>query len=89
MEHISSRSSTDNVSLLSENIINSKREPILAASRDMRPEVNAERTTCMILSSNQHAGQKDDMMVGNKSFKNMAKEICFGKTVTNQICIPE
>jgi hypothetical protein len=61
----------------------------LAVSRDVNQEGNAKRTKCMIMYSNQRAGQKHDMTVVNKSLKNVEEEIYFGKTVTNQICISE
>jgi hypothetical protein len=70
MQRINSWSSTDNVSLLSENvnIINNKTEPLLTVSKDVSQEANAGRTKCMITSSTQRVGQKHDMTVGNKSF---------------------
>jgi hypothetical protein len=51
--------------------------------------VNPEKTKYMLVSRSQKAGQRQSIKIGNKSFKDVAKFIFLGTTLTDQNCIHE
>jgi len=44
-------------------------ETLVAASKEICLEVNAEKTRYMVRSGDKHAGQNHSIKIGNKSFK--------------------
>jgi len=46
-------------------------------------EVNTEKTEYMVVSRQQNVGQNHNLLITNKSFENLTKFKCLGKTVTN------
>jgi hypothetical protein len=54
---------TDNVNLLGDNIDNIKKntETFIDASKEVGPEINVEKTKCMLLSHHQNVGQNQDI----------------------------
>jgi hypothetical protein len=44
-------------------------EASVTASKEIRLEVNAEKTKYMIMSRDQNSGQNSNVQVGNKSFE--------------------
>jgi hypothetical protein len=60
---------------------------LLDASKEVGPEVNAEKTKYMFMSHHQTTGQNHYIWVANESFENVAKFKYFRITVTNQIYI--
>jgi retron-type reverse transcriptase len=65
----------DDVNLLGENIniIKKNAEALLDASREVRLEVNSEKTKYMFVSRCQTAGQSNYIRVANKPFEKVAK----------------
>jgi hypothetical protein len=76
----------DDVNLLGDNIdtIQKDTQTLIDASKEVRLEVNAEKTKYMLLSRHQNAGQNQDMKMGNRWFQNVAQFRYLGKTITNQ-----
>jgi hypothetical protein len=59
-------------------------ESLLEANMDVGPEVNAEKTTYMIMSPLPNSGQNKNIRITNESFKSVAVVKYFGTTLTNQ-----
>jgi hypothetical protein len=61
----------DDINLLGDNIhtIKKNTETIIDASKEVGLEVNAEKSTYMLLSHHQNAGQNHDTEIANRSFK--------------------
>jgi hypothetical protein len=76
----------DDVSLLGDsvNTIKENSETLLEASRDIGPEINAEKTKYMIMSRHPNSGQKQNIRIANESSENVEKFKYLGATLTNQ-----
>jgi hypothetical protein len=76
----------DDVNLLGENIhtINKNTQTLIDASKEVRLEVNVEKTKYMLVSRDQNAGQNREIKIGNRSFENVSQIKYLGTTVTNQ-----
>jgi hypothetical protein len=66
------------------NTIKENSETLLEASRDIGPEINAEKTKYMIMSRHPNSGQNQNIRRANESFGNVATFKCLGTTLTNQ-----
>jgi ribosomal protein S2 len=64
-------------------------QTLIDASKEVGLEVNTEKTKYMLLSRYQHAGQNQDIKIGNRSFENVAQFRYLGTTITNQNLIQE
>jgi hypothetical protein len=82
---------TDHVKPLGADIdtINRNTETLIDASREVGIEVNAMKTTYMVGSRDQNAGQTREIKIGNRSFGNVSQFRYLGMTVTNQNLIQE
>jgi hypothetical protein len=76
----------DDVNLLCNSIhtIKENTETILEASRDIGPEINAEKTKYMIMSRQTNSGQNQTIRTANESFENVAEFKYLGTKLTNQ-----
>jgi hypothetical protein len=74
------------VNLLGHNTATAKKntETLIDASKEIGPEVNAEKTKYMLLSNHQNADQNHGMKVANRSFGNVEKFRYLTTTITNQ-----
>jgi hypothetical protein len=48
-----------------------KNTALVVASKEIGPEVNAEKTKYMVMSRNQNAGQNHNIKIDNKSFERL------------------
>jgi hypothetical protein len=76
----------DGVNILggSVHIIKDNAEGLEVASKDTGLEVNADKTTYMIISRDQNAGGSHSIKTDNVSFKGMERSKYLGTTLTNQ-----
>jgi hypothetical protein len=81
----------DDVNILGGNMhtIKKKAEALVVGSKEIRLEVNAENSKCMVMSRDQHAGQNHDMKISNKSFERAEQLKYLGTTLTNKNSIHE
>jgi hypothetical protein len=81
----------DDVNLLEDNIDtkNKNIETLIDASKEIRLELNIEKTKYMLVSRGQNAGQDQDIKIGNRSFENVSQLKYLGMTVMNQNLIQE
>jgi peptide methionine sulfoxide reductase MsrB len=63
------------VNLLGDNIDTIKRntQTLIDASKEIGLEANTEKTTYMLLSHHQNAGQYHDIKIGSRCFENVAQ----------------
>jgi hypothetical protein len=82
---------SDDVNILGGSVHAIKRntESLIVASNEIGLEVNVEKTKYMVMSRDQHAGQNDNIKIGNKSFERVEQFKCFGRTLTNKNSIYE
>jgi sorting nexin-29 len=81
----------DDVNILGGSIHAIKRntESLVVASKEIGPEVNAEKTKYMVMSRKHDAGQNHNIKLGNKSFERVEQFKYLGTTLTNQNSIHE
>jgi sorting nexin-29 len=81
----------DDVNLLGDKIdtIHKNSENLTDASKEVRLEVNVEKTKYMLVSRDQNAGQNREIQIGNRSFENVSQFKYLGTTLTNQNFIQE
>jgi hypothetical protein len=66
-----------------------KAKKLTDAGNEVGIEENVEKTTYMLLSPHQNAGQNHDIKTGNRTFENVAQFKYLGTAVTNQNPIQE
>jgi hypothetical protein len=74
---------------LGDNTDTIKKNTETLTDKDVRLEVNAEKTKYMLLSHHQNAGQNHNIKVGDRSSENVAQFKYLGTTVTNQNLIQQ
>jgi hypothetical protein len=77
----------DNVNLLDDsvNTIKENTETLLEVSMDIGLEINAEKTTYMIMSRHPNSEQNQNIRIANESFENVAKFKYLGTANQNDI----
>jgi hypothetical protein len=69
--------------------INENTKALVAASREIGLEVNAEKTKYMVMSRDQNAGKSHNIKIDNKPFEREEDFKYFGTTLTNRNSIHE
>ena len=64
-------------------------EALVVATKEIGPEVNADKTKCMVMSREQTAGLRHTMKVDNSSIEMVEEFKYLGKTLTNQNSIQQ
>jgi hypothetical protein len=75
----------DDVNILGGSIhaIKKNTETLVVTSKEIRLEVNAEKTTYMVMPRNQNAGQNHNIKLDDKSFERVEQFKYLGTTLTN------
>jgi hypothetical protein len=68
-------------------ILRKHTEALLEASREVGLEVNTGKSKYMVVSRHQNVEQNHSILIGHKSFENVAKFKYLGTTETNQSCV--
>ena len=66
-----------------------KHRNIVAANKDIKLEVNADKTKYLVMPRDQNAGRSHDIKICNSSFERAEELKYLGTTVTNQNSIQE
>jgi hypothetical protein len=69
--------------------INKNPEALVVTSNEIGQEVNAERAKYMVMSQDQHPGQKSEHKDGNNSIERVKQFKYLGRTLTNKNSIHE
>jgi sorting nexin-29 len=79
------------VNLLGDDIdtIKKNTETLIDASKEVGPEVNVEKTKCMLLSCHQNVGRNRHIKIANRSIENVSQFRYLGTTVADQNLIQE
>ena len=59
-------------------------EALVVATKEIRLEVNADKTKCMIMSRDQNAGRSHSMKNDNSSIESVEEFKSLGTTLTNK-----
>jgi hypothetical protein len=70
-------------------IIKTNTEDLVVSSKDIGPEVNADRIKYMVMSQDQNAGRSHSIKNDNSSFEMVENFKYLGTTLTNQNYIQE
>jgi len=81
----------DDVNILGGNIhtLKENAEALVAATREIGLEVNADKTRYMVMPRDQNAGRNHSVRIDNSTFERVEDFKYFGTTLTNQNSIPE
>jgi hypothetical protein len=81
----------DDVNILGESVHSVKKntEVLVAATKDIGLEVNADKTKYMVMSRDQNAGRNHNIRIDNISFKRVEEFKYLGTNLTNQNSIQE
>ena len=81
----------DDVNILggSAHTIKENEEALIVASKEIRPEVNADKTKYMVMARVQNAGRSQNMRTDNRSLEMMEDFKYLKTTLTNQNSIQE
>jgi hypothetical protein len=66
-----------------------KHRSLIAATKEIGLEVNADKTKYMVMSRDQNAGQIQNIRIDNSSFERVEEFKYLGTILTNQISIQE
>jgi len=81
----------DDVNMLGGSIhtVKENAEALIVTSKEIRLEVNANKTKYIVMSRSQNAGQSHSMKIDNSSFESVEEFKYFGTTLENQTSIQE
>jgi hypothetical protein len=82
---------TDDVNILGGSVhaVKKNTEALVAATKKIGLEVNADKTKCMVMSRDQNAGRNHSIRNDNSSFERVEEFKYLGTTLTNQNYIQE
>jgi hypothetical protein len=66
-------------------LVSANTEAMIDASNQFALEVNAEKTKCILVSSQQNSAQNHVVDIANRSFENMCRFKIFGKEKFNRL----
>jgi len=70
-------------------MLKGKAEALVAATREIGLEVNADKTKYMVMTRDQNAGRIHNVKIDNSTFERVEEFKYLGTTLTNQNSIPE
>ena len=81
----------DDVNILGGSIhtLKENADVLVAATREIRLEVSADKTKYMVMSRDQNAGRNHSVRIDNSAFERVKEFKYLGTTLTNQNSIPE